>query len=253
MVLGSCGAWPEAGRACSGFVVEHEGFRLVLDMGYGTLPRLFDLLASSVGDGIDAVVISHGHPDHMVDLHGLFRARWFARRDAAPIPLFCPPQVIERVCSLEEDDAEAVRSVFDWHELPAATRRVGPFLLDSFVLPHFVTNAGIRLSASDLLVSYTGDTGPSEALEQLGHEADLFIIEATSRHQQSGIAAAADSPALHLTAEAAGRAAAAAGTRRLLLTHFWPGNDRETSRAQAAAVFDGEVLIADEGLEIALP
>lgn len=253
VVLGGCGAWPEAGRACSGFVVEHEGFRIVLDLGYGTLPRLFELLESSVGDGIDAVIITHGHPDHMVDLHGLFRARWFARRDAAPIPLFCPRLVVDLVRGLEEGDADAVGQVFDWHELPGTTQRVGPFRLESFDLPHFVPNAGVRLSARSLVVSYTGDTGPCEALEQLGHEADLFIVEATSRHQQSGFAAAPDGSRMHLTAEDAGSAAAAAGARRLLLTHFWPGNDRETSRAEAAAVFDGEVLLAEEGIEIRLP
>lgn len=222
VILGSCGAWPEAGRACSGFVVENEGFRIVLDLGYGTLPRLFDVLGSSVGDGIDAVAITHGHPDHMVDLHGLFRARWFARRDAAPIPLFCPRLVIDVLRTLEVDDADAVERVFDWHELPAATHEVGPFRLDSFDLPHFVTNAGIRLSARDMRVSYTGDTGPSDALEHLGREADLFIVEATSRHQQPGVAAGPDGPRMHLTAEDAGRAAAAADARRLLLTHFWP-------------------------------
>jgi ribonuclease BN (tRNA processing enzyme) len=67
-VLGSCGAWPEPGRACSGFVLEHRGARLVLDLGYGTLPRLLALLGSSAADGIDAVIITHAHPDHMIEI-----------------------------------------------------------------------------------------------------------------------------------------------------------------------------------------
>lgn len=102
MVMGSCGAWPEPGRACSGFVLEHNGFQVVLDLGYGTLPRLLDLVESVAGDGIDAVVITHRHPDHMIDLHGLFRARWFGRRGAPAIPLYAPPGVLELVASLEE-------------------------------------------------------------------------------------------------------------------------------------------------------
>src|SRR5450755_4097894 len=57
VILGGCGAWPEAGRACSGFVLEHAGARIVLDLGYGTLPRLLALLGSSAADGIDAVVV----------------------------------------------------------------------------------------------------------------------------------------------------------------------------------------------------
>lgn len=91
VVLGSCGAWPEPGRACSGFVLEHAGFRVVIDLGYGILTRLLDLLDSTVADGIDAVVITHKHPDHMLDMHGLFRARWFGRRVAAPV-LCTPPK-----------------------------------------------------------------------------------------------------------------------------------------------------------------
>ena len=75
IVLGGCGAWPEGGRACSGFVLEHQGFRVVLDLGYGTLPRLLSLLGSAGGEGIDAVIVTHRHPDHMIDLHGLLRAR----------------------------------------------------------------------------------------------------------------------------------------------------------------------------------
>lgn len=93
VVLGSCGGWPEAGRACRGYVLEQEGARIVLDLGYATLPRLFARLESHAADGIDAVVVTHAHPDHLVDLHGLFCARWFARREAAPIPLYAPAGV----------------------------------------------------------------------------------------------------------------------------------------------------------------
>ena len=59
VVLGSCGAWPEPGRACSGFLLEHDGFRVALDLGYGTLPRLLSLLGSPTAAGIDAVVVTH--------------------------------------------------------------------------------------------------------------------------------------------------------------------------------------------------
>lgn len=117
-VLGSCGAWPEPGRACGGYVLEHEGFRVVMDLGYGTLTRLLTLVDSRVGAGIDAVIITHKHPDHMLDLHGLFRARWFGDRDADPIPLYAPDGVVQRLQGLEEDDEGAILEVFDWRPLP---------------------------------------------------------------------------------------------------------------------------------------
>ena len=251
-VLGSCGAWPEPGRACSGFVLEHRGARVVLDLGYGTLPRLLALLGSSAADGIAAVIITHAHPDHMIDLHGLLRARWFGRRSAPPVPLYAPEPVLARLISLEDDGAGVVRRVFDWRPLPAQARAVGPFRLESMLLPHYLPNAGVRLSGPGLIVAYTGDTGPDPGLAGLGRDADLYIADATDRTQQPGAPAAPSGPAMNLTAREAGEAAAAAGAGRLLLSHFWPDNDRQASRTAAAAAFSGQILLADEGLEVPL-
>lgn len=154
--------------------------------------------------------------------------------------------------SLEANDATAVRQVFDWHPLPALAYQVGPFLLQSWPLPHFVPNAGVRLSTPGLTVAYTGDTGPDPALADLGRDADLYVVEATDRDQQFPTPLAPDGRQLHLSARDAGQAAAEAGARRLLLTHFWPGNDRQASRTSAAAVFAGEILLAYEDMEIRL-
>jgi ribonuclease BN (tRNA processing enzyme) len=224
----------------------------VLDLGYGTLPRLLTLLNSSVADGIDAVIVTHHHPYHMVDLHGLFRARWFGHRDAVRVPVYAPPEVLDVIVGLEDGDSATVQRVFDFHPLPAEAYQLGPFRLESWALPHFVPNAGVRLSSPELIVAYTGDTGPDEALADLGRGSDLYVMEATDRDQQPGVPQEATARRLHLSARDAGEAAAQAGARRLLLTHFWPGNDREASRASAAEVFAGEILIAHEGLEVGL-
>lgn len=101
--------------------------------------RLLTLVDSRVGAGIDAVMITHKHPDHMLDLHGLFRARWFGDRDADPIPLYAPDGVVQRLQGLEEDDEGAILEVFDWHPLPVERPYdLGPFQLRSRSLPHFV-------------------------------------------------------------------------------------------------------------------
>ncbi|MET1072821.1 MAG: MBL fold metallo-hydrolase [Umezawaea sp.] len=92
-VLGSCGAYPEPGRACSGFLVEWDGFRLVLDLGYATLPRLLDHCPDGA---VDAVVITHEHPDHCIDLHGLFRTRFYGG-EGSKLPLYCAPGVLTRL------------------------------------------------------------------------------------------------------------------------------------------------------------
>jgi ribonuclease BN (tRNA processing enzyme) len=252
VVLGSCGAWPEAGRACSGFLIEHDGARVVLDLGYGTLPRLL-MVGSATAAGITAVIVTHQHADHMVDLHRLFRARWFGHHDEPAIPLYSPEPVLTRIAEMEDGDVAAVRHVFRWHPLPAGPYVIGPFRLVSRALPHYVLNAGVRLSAPGLTVAYTGDTGPDPSLAELGRNADLYIVEASDRHQQPGTPPAPPGSPMHLTSRDAGEAATAAGARRLLLTHFWPGNDRQRSGIEAAEVFPGEVLLAQEGLELHLP
>ena len=249
-VLGGCGAWPEPGRACAGFLLEHRGTRIVLDMGYGTAGRLFAALGSAEADGLDAVIISHHHPDHMVDLHALLRARWMGRPGAPKLPLYAPDGVVARLTELQDGDRTAVSRVFDWHPIPAPPQRAGPFRLDSVLLPHYVPNAGVRLSAPGLTIAYTGDTGPAPALADLGRDCDLYIADATSYEQRHG---PDTGPPLNLNAAQAGGAAAAAAAQRLLLTHFWPGNDRQASKADAAARFRGEILIADEGSVIPLP
>jgi ribonuclease BN (tRNA processing enzyme) len=252
VVLGGCGAWPEPGRACSGFLLEHDGFRVVLDLGYGTLPRLLSLLGSATAVGLDAVIVTHDHPDHVVDLHGLLRARLYDGREEPRIALYSPDAVVERIAGLEDSDRSTPELVFDWRPLPAGAYDVGPFRLESWALPHYVPNAGVRLSTPGVTVAYTGDTGPDPALAEVGRDADLYIVDATDRRQQAGVPPGVPDPPMNLTAREAGEAAAAAGSHRLLLTHFWPGNDRDRSRAEAAAVFPGDVLIADEGAVIQL-
>jgi len=237
-VLGSCGAWPEAGRACSGFLVEYDGFRLVLDLGYATLPRL---LARCPGGEVDAVVVTHAHPDHCVDVQALLRVRHFGARGAARIPLYCAPGVVERISALEP--SEDPREAFHVRPLPGAYR-VGPFRLESQLLPHHVPNAGVRLTAPAVTLAYTGDSGPAAALAELGAGADPFIMEATHQGDPA-------SPYL-MTAREAGRWAARAGARRLMLTHFWPGSDRAVSVGEARETFGGEVIVADEDLVVDL-
>jgi ribonuclease BN (tRNA processing enzyme) len=236
-VLGSCGAFPEPGRACSGFALEWDGYRLVLDLGYGTLPRLLETWP----DGrIDAVAITHEHPDHCVDLHGLFRMRFYGGSGEPRLPLYCPPGVLDRLQGLEPD--ANLTEVFAVHPLPG-TYRVGPFELTGRPLPHFVPNAGLRLRAGETAIAYSGDTGPDPLLAELGQDADLFIVEATDRPGET------ERPARNLmTAAEAGYWARQAGARRLMLTHFWPGSDRALPVAAASAEFGGPVLAADEGL-----
>jgi ribonuclease BN (tRNA processing enzyme) len=242
-VLGGCGAWPAAGRACSGYLVEHDGFRLLVDPGYATLPRLLEVEAAA---GVDAVLISHGHPDHCADLHPLLRARVLGDEPAPALPVHALPGAVDRVLAL--DGSGALDRAVTLGTFTAGGRfEIGPFQVDTWPLPHFVANAGLRLSAGGRVLAYTGDTGPSPDVVSLARAADLFLAEATFPEVMP-----ADSARYLSTALQAGEYAAGAGVGRLLLTHLWPGTDPEVTEAAARRSWSGEVAVAREGMVVDL-
>lgn len=246
IVLGGCGAWPAAGLACAGHLVEHDGFQLVVDLGYATLPRLLEWTPA---DRVDAALFSHGHPDHCADLHPLLRAR--ALRDAAeapapPLPLFTLPGALDRVLAL--DRPGMLDAAYRLHDFaPGTAFAIGPFRVEAWALPHFVPSAGLRLTAGGRVVAYTGDTGPSDDIPDLARGADLFIAEATYPEQVP-----ADSARFLSSARQAGADAARAGARRLVLTHLWPGADPEAALRAAGESYGGPIEVARPGLVVDL-
>ena len=240
-VLGGSGAWPAAGGGCSGYLVEQDGFRLLVDPGYGTVPRLLGLLPAAA---VDAVLVTHGHPDHCADLNPLLRARKLAGGDAPVLPVHALPGALDAVLALDEPRMLADR--YELHDL-AATTAVGPFAVRTMPLPHFVPNLGVRLTAGGTALAYTGDHAPDPGVVELARDADLLLAEASfadavPEAQAGGLSCAAD----------AGRAAAAAGARRLVLAHLFPTTDPAAARAAAAAAYAGPVDVAVPGLTVDL-
>ncbi|NUO43073.1 MAG: MBL fold metallo-hydrolase [Streptomyces sp.] len=234
-VLGGCGAWPTAEQACSGYLVEYEGFRLLIDPGYATMPQL---LRHIEVDAVDAVLVSHGHPDHCADLNPLLRARGLSDVPPPALPVYAPHGALDAVLALDRPGMLA--TAYDLREFrPGEGLRIGPFTAETRLLPHFVPNAGIRLATPDAVLAYTGDTGPSPGIPQLAEGADLFLSEATYVDKVPD----ADAPHL-LTARLAGEYAQQAGAERLLLTHLWPGTDPEAALRTAAGAFSGPIDIA---------
>ncbi|MFI6710093.1 MBL fold metallo-hydrolase [Nonomuraea sp. NPDC050478] len=242
-ILGGCGAWPAAGQACSGYLVEHDGFRLLVDPGYATVPRLLERITA---DQVDAVFISHGHPDHCADLNPLLRARALRDDPPAPLPVYSLPSALDAVLAL--DRPGMLTDAYVLHEFNAGDQiAIGPFRAQTRLLPHSVPNAGIRLTAGERVLTYTGDTGPSPDVVDLARDADLLLAEATFVDQVP------QGSRRHLSsARQAGRQAKEADTRRLLLTHLQPGTDATAARAAAGAEYDGEIGIATSGLTIDL-
>ncbi|WP_222720313.1 MBL fold metallo-hydrolase [Actinomadura sp. HBU206391] len=227
-----------ADQACSGYLVEHDGFRLLMDPGYATLPRLLEHVTA---EQVDAVWISHGHPDHCADLNPLLRARALGGDSPSALPVYAPDGGLDSVLALDKPAMLA-----DAYVLPDFTiggsHEIGPFRVDTRLLPHHVPNVGIRLTAGGAALAYTGDTGPSPDVVVLAREADLLLAEATYVDEVPQ----EDAPYL-TTARQAGRQATEAAVGGLVLTHLWPGTDPAAARHVAGEAFGGQISVARAG------
>jgi ribonuclease BN (tRNA processing enzyme) len=244
IVLGASGSWPTAGGATSGYLLRHEGYNLWIDLGTGTLARLQEHVSHAQ---VHAVLISHSHPDHCVDLHTLFYARFFHPQPLGPLPVFLPSGAFDAItCAVGERTAAAMRETFDVRDVdPGASFEIGPFRLRTRPMRHTVPTLGLRVEADGQALAYTADTAPTKEIEVIGRDSELLLAEATYLQVDRRAP-------LHLTARQAGGFAARSATARLVLTHIWPTVDPESARSQAMEAFPGEVTLAVEGLRLDL-
>ncbi len=242
-VIGGCGGWPAAGEACSGYLLEHDGFRLLIDPGYAVLPRLLGVLPA---EAVDAVLVSHRHPDHCADVNPLLRARALRDDPAPALPLFALPGALDAVLALDRPGMLADACAL--HEFQAGDAfAIGPLAIQSAALPHSAPNAGVRITAGGSVLTYTGDAGPDAALVDLARDADVLLAEASYVDDVPD-----DSRATLSSARDAGRQAAAAGAGKLVLTHLLPGTDRRRAAQTARASFGGPIRVARAGLTVAV-
>jgi ribonuclease BN (tRNA processing enzyme) len=242
-VLGGSGGYPPAGGACSGYLIEYDGFRLLVDPGYAIVPRLLGIVPAGA---IDAVLVSHGHPDHVADLNPLLRARLMGNDEASPLPAYALPDALSRVLAL--DQITALKGASEGREFEVgAAFPIGPFAIETRALPHSIPNAGVRISAGGTSITYTGDAGPSDDLVTLADSTDLLLAEATYIDSvPSGNATVLNS------AVEVGRQAHRARAARLMLTHLMPGTDPVASRAAASRSFDDWIAVATPGTIVEL-
>lgn len=251
-VVGCAGSFPGPDGPASCYLVTTEAagrtWRLVLDLGNGALGAL---QRHADPRALDAVALSHLHPDHCLDLTGLKvvlnHHPGGGRAGAEPtarLPVHGPAGTAERLArAYGVTGPEEVTDVYDVREVADREPfRVGPFLVTPVRVEHPVTAYGYRVVGPDgRVLAFTGDTDSCPALQPLLAGADLALVDAAyleGRDAGRGV---------HLTALRAARAAVDAGVRRLLLTHLPAWNDREATRAEAARAWPGAVELAEPG------
>ncbi|QGN31539.1 MBL fold metallo-hydrolase [Microlunatus sp. Gsoil 973] len=221
-----------------------RSFSLLVDLGPGSLGALYGLIDPS---RIDAIAISHLHPDHCIDLCGFHVAsRYAPNAPWDPVDLYGPPGTLERIRraydpSLDNSDAEDLTASFTPHAWQPS-QQVGPFLITTAMMSHPVPTYGMRIEAGGEVLAYSADTGPTQALVDLARGADLLLAEA------SFLDGEANPSGLHLTGSQTGDHAQAAGVSALVITHVPPWYDTEQVLTAAREHFDGPVEAARPGM-----
>lgn len=265
-VLGKSNAYPDAGGACAGYLVTERDYRLLLDCGHGVVAKLRQRIDPTA---LDAVLISHLHPDHFFDLvpfsllsqHGLEGPR-------PKVTVFGPPGFREMVASLRDLGAgEVLEAAFEVNEYdPGKPLQLGPLRVTFQAVPHFIetyacrvesgagvasssgTESGSAVERAPATFTYGADCRYNDELIAFAGGSDLLIVEATA-----GPDATVPADGGHMNALQAGRTGRAAGVRELLVTHFSDQHDREAIECSAREGFGGPVKLAYEGLQLDVP
>ncbi len=255
-VLGKSPSWQDAGGACSGYLVEEAGTAVVVDCGNGVFSKLRRFRDYT---RVDAVVISHLHADHFLDLVPFAYALTYAPRQQ-PVPvdrwpgteaparprLIAPTGAVEtfrRVVGAWGNE-DLIENAFALEEYePAASPRVGPLEFTFQSVPHFTETFAICIKSErgDAKLVFGADSRPTDELIEFARDCDLLLVEATlPRPERTGERG-------HLTPREAGEHGREAGAKRVVLTHISDELDPDWALEEASKAFDGPIEVARDG------
>lgn len=254
-VLGKSPSWQDAAGACSGYLVQEDGFGLMLDCGNGVFSKLRE--HRDYVD-VDAVLISHLHADHFLDLVPFSYALTYAPRQQ-PVPvagwpgtdhparpdLYAPrggSDMFRHIVACWGNE-ELIESAFSIQEYDAGDElKVGPFAIRFCEVPHYTRTFAVEIAdAGGTRFTYSADCSPNDQLVTFARETDLLMIEGTlPRPERTGERG-------HLTPMEAGEHGRRAAAKRLVVTHFSDELDRGWVQAQAVEGFGGQVELARDG------
>jgi ribonuclease BN (tRNA processing enzyme) len=237
-IVGASGTFPGPHSGCSSYLLEEDGFRLLLDVGNGSTGAL---QAACGLLGPDAIIVSHLHGDHYLDLITYTYARRYHPEGQAPLlPVFGPTDIREQVIgAYGRDVSDLLDEVYIFNPVDHDQKvGVGPFEVDLRRVNHPVETYGMRVSAGGRTLTYSADTGECSTVVDLAKDVDVFLCEASYLDGED------NPPDIHLTGKQAAQYATQADVKRLLLTHLVPWGDKTRTLAEADAAYSGELLVA---------
>ncbi len=240
-VLGSSGTFPVPDRPASGYLVSNLSTHILCDIGFGVFAELLRRMSP---ERLDAVVLSHRHPDHCADFLALHHALAYGPYAVRGLPVYAAPGVADRIADfLGAGEGHVLFETFDFHEVGADNHvTIGSIDLRFAVTAHSVPTVATRFEAGGRALVYSADTGPGGGFPELCRGASVVLAEASIPGERDD-----HQFAHHLTAAEAGEIARQAQAEMLILTHLRPSLDTERSAAEAGEAFGGRVAIASPG------
>ncbi|MFD2443123.1 MBL fold metallo-hydrolase [Bacillus sp. CGMCC 1.16607] len=236
-VIGFWGGYPKKNEASSGYLLEHNGFRLLIDCGSGVLSKLQNFLQP---EELDAVILSHYHPDHIADIGVLQHARLiqgFLGKKFGSLPIYGHGFDQQEFAKLTYK--EITHGVVYKPDQPLS---IGPFEMKLMQTNHPVPCFAMRIEAEGKVFVYTADTSFKHEFVPFSKGADLLLCECNFYGNQNGQNAG------HMTSNDAGRLAVDANVKNLILTHLPHYGELNQLIVEAKTMFNGPVFLANEGL-----
>jgi ribonuclease BN (tRNA processing enzyme) len=238
-VFGQWGGYPKAGEASSGYLIQHSGFKLLIDCGSGVLSHLQHHVEAT---GLDAVLLSHYHPDHVADIGVLQHAlliQYFLGKNKGTLPVYTHRE--------DQRGFETItyKDLMKAHEYKEDTSlSIGPFKVTFVKTKHPVPCYGMRIEADGKALFYTADSAFKEEFVSFGKDADVLLCECNF---YGGMDA---SKAGHMTSLDAGHLAQQSNARKLILTHLPHFGELDQLVTEASTLYKGEVLLAKKDIEV---
>lgn len=240
-VLGNYGAYAHENGACSGYLLNINGYHMMLDCGNGSFSKLFKYADVTK---LNMVILSHLHHDHYGDLYCMRQALKYQMREGLrqePVILYLPEEPIAIVEEIRQWND--VFMIVNLEEAKTMVNDFNLFQLDFFPVQHSIPTYGVQLFAGgEKLLTYTADTGWYPALESSCRDSKYLLAEAAIKEyelQERG--------SVHMTAGQAASVAQNGGVENLILTHFNPEHNLHQLRREAETYYDGKLYMSATG------